>query len=1168
MDCLCGYVQRVMRFTILATVGLIAGAATIPAAQLPFDQVYVESGGFVGGEAEDFHASASALNDTWTLITNGTPGAMLNARGAGYLQSLPDGDGTIKSYATGASVDYRIQINTPGTYRLWLRWDGVNDSSDSLFAGILELADGNGGVPDWYELSGNLDANFSTKPWDGLGGAEENQPTASQNPILWTITNTGIHTLRFVVREDGSALDTWILQLASRPAPTGNGFVAVSPDTITLHHGTKAGIPVLRNDSGLIPPASVAVVSPPAYGSATPTPDGRILYIHTNGMPATDVFTYRVNDLVGLPSTAATVTVNFSTDLRIPNTTVAMPATPPPVSYSVADAFPGITFTTPTSMESPPGDTNRLFVAERRGQIHVITGIGSASPQKSLFLDISSRVDEFGFNELGMKGIAFHPGFLTNRYVFVTYCHWDGTNRRVRLSRFTANNDNPITANPSSELILINQKNDLDVHNINDIVFGPDGYLYLGIGDEGFSGNPGADGLNNSQRIDKDLWSAILRIDPDKRPGNLAPNPHEGIPLDGGNARFAIPADNPFLGATSFNGLAVSPSLVRTEFFAVGLRNPWQFSFDSLTDELWVADVGNDLWEEVTIMPPGSNGGWVFFEGNATGPRPDRIPPNGFTYQRPVWTYPHGNGTFQGFSITGGFVYRGSKYPGLYGRYLCGDYVSGNLWTIERTVGATNVTRIAGETGIVQFGLNPANGDILMLDLNNNTVRRLVASTTGAVFPETLTETGFFADLTDLAPNPGVIAYEPNLSFWSDHAIKSRWFVITNTTDRIGPEREGPWHYPAGMMWVKHFDLELDRGNPATAQRIETRVLVRTTNGAYGVSYQWNSNGTEAVLAPDAGVEFDLSITNNGLVEVQRWLIPSRAQCLACHLPSAGHSLSFNTRQLNCPGAIAGVTNNFIALLDQAGYTSNSLGNPAQLPRHVRPDETEYSLEVRARSYLAVNCGYCHTGPQSPVPGAWDGRAFVKLDQTGTILVPASSNGGDPDNRLIVPADVNHSIIWNRIAATNGFSRMPPLGSTELDAANIQLLADWISGELASRQLFAQWQVVHFGATNALNAARGDDPDLDGRSNEEEFLTYTDPNDPGSFWTGWIDEAGVTHDLANRKVTVEVSTNLNDWLFWNVPANDALPIASGQARTITLPTNEPTAAFRFVVEEP
>jgi glucose/arabinose dehydrogenase len=1159
-----------MRFT-LSVLGLYGLAGLAWGGLLPFNQVYVESGGFVGGEAEDYHATATAIDDTWTLVTNGTPGAMQNVRGTGYMRSLPDGDGTIKSFATGASIDYRIQITTPGTYRLWLRWDGVNDSSDSLFAGLLELTDGAGGLADWYELSGNLDSNFSTKPWDGLGGFEENTFAASQNPIIWTITNPGIYTLRFAVREDGSALDTWLLQLTSRPDPAGDGFVTVNPDAMTMHHQSKAGIPVLKNDTGLIPPSSVEVVDVPSFGSATPTADGRILYTHTNGAPATDTFTYRVRDIIGIPSPATSVTITFSPDLRIPNTTVSMPSAPPPVSYSVVDAFPGITFITPTSMESPPGDTNRIFVAERRGQVHVITGVGTPTPQKSLFMDISNRVDEYGNNELGMKGITFHPGFLTNGYFFLTYCHWDGSNRRVRLSRFSVNPGNPNTGNPNSEFILINQKNDLDVHNIDDILFGPDGYLYLGIGDEGFSGNPGADGLNNSQRIDKDIWSAILRIDPDKRSGNLEPNPHEGIPLDGGIARFSIPTNNPFIGATQFNGIAVNPANVRTEFYAVGLRNPWQFSFDALTDELWVADVGNDLWEEVTIMPPGGNGGWVFFEGNNPGPRPDRIPPSGFTYNRPVWEYPHGSGEFLGKSITGGFVYRGANYPGLFGKYICGDYVSGNIWTIERTAGATNITRIAGEGDIVQFGLNPANGDILMLDLGNNSIRRLVTSTVGSVFPETLTDTGFFADLSDLAPNPGVIAYQPNLSFWSDYAIKSRWFVITNTTDRVGLSLNDPWSYPAGMMWVKHFDLEMDRGNPTTKKRIETRVLVRTTNGAYGVSYQWNTNGTEATLAPDAGIDFVLAITNDGEVALQQWLIPSRAACLACHTPTAGHALSFNTRQLNCGGAIAGTSNNFIALLETAGYTSNSLGDPSRLPRHVRPDETEYSLEARTRSYLAVNCGYCHMGAQSVVPGNWDGRAFVKLDQTGLILGQASSNGGNTNNLLIVPADVNHSIIWNRIAATNGFARMPPLGTTELDPANIQLVAEWINGDLATRQSYAQWQIDRFGSTNHPNAAANADPDLDGRSNREEFLTYTDPEDPASYWTGWLDAAhgapALIHDLAHRAVTIEVSTNLNEWVFWNVPENNGLPIAEGSSRVITLDTNMPVGNFRFIVDD-
>jgi len=1130
--------------------------------QLPFDQVYVESGGFVGGEAENYHSAVSAIDDTWTLVTNGTPGAFLNMRSEGCMRSLPDGDGTIKSFTTGASMDYRIQISTPGTYRLWVRWDGVDDSSDSLFAGLLELGDGPGGVADWYELSGNLDANFSTKPWDGLGGAEENQPTASQNPLLWTITNTGIYTLRFAVREDGSAIDTWILQLISRPDPVGDGFVSVQPDSIIMHHGGKAGIPVLNNDVGLITPASVDVITSPTYGSATPTADGRILYTHTTGMPAADSFTYRVQDIIGLPSPVADVSITFSPDMRIPNTTVTMPSAPPPVSYSVVDAFPGITFASPTSMETPPGETNRLFVLQRNGELYVITGINSASPQKSLFMDISSRVQNDG-NELGAKGIAFHPGFATNHLFYLTYCHLNGGTRYVRLSLFLANTNNPNTADQASEIMLINQVNNDTVHNIDDALFGPDGYLYVGFGDEG----PQSDGANNSQRIDKDIWSAIIRIDPDFRPGNLPHNAHSGIPTN----RFLIPSDNPFIGATQFNGIAVNSNNVRTEFYAVGFRNPWQFSFDPLTDELWVGDVGNDFREEVTVMPRGGNAGWVFYEGLANGPRGDKTPPPGFVWERPVWTYPHGNGEFQGYSITGGLVYRGTVYPALFGKYICADYVTGNIWTIDRSPAATNVIRIAGEAGLVQFGLHPVSAEILLLDHGDGRVRKLIAQSSQDLFPNLLSETGFFADLSDLSPNPGVIAYQPNLSFWSDYAIKSRWFVITNTTDRIGMSLDGPWTYPAGMMWVKHFDLEMDRGNPDTKKRIETRVFVRTTNGAYGVSYQWNTNGTEAALAPDAGVTFDLAITNSGESEIQPWRIPSRAECLACHSPIAGHALSFNTRQLHCAGAIAGVSNNFIALLESAGYTSNSLGDPARLPRHVRPDETEYSLEARARSYLAVNCGYCHMGAQSVVPGNWDGRAFVKLDHTGLILGQASSNGGNTNNLLIVPADVNHSIIWNRIAATNGFSRMPPLGSTELDPANIQLIAEWISGDLATRQSFAQWQVHYFGSTNHPDASALADPDLDGSSNREEFLTYTDPDDPDSFWTGRLNATGgspaLLHDLAHRAVTIEVSTNLNEWVFWNVPENNGLPIAEGTWRVIGLDTNMPIGHFRFIVDD-
>ena len=187
------------------------------------------------------------------------------------------------------------------------------------------------------------------------------------------------------------------------------------------------------------------------------------------------------------------------------------------------------------------------------------------------------------------------------------------------------------------------------------------------------------------------------------------------------------------------------------------------------------------------------------------------------------------------------------------------------------------------------------------------------------------------------------------------------------------------------MIWAKHFDLELDRGNPATSQRIETRFLVKTATGAYGVSYKWNAAGTEAFLVPESGEEFDLPVTNAGLASIQRYHIPSRAECLNCHTPEAGSALSFNTRQLNREGsALAGLAGNFLTLLDTADYLVGLDEATTTLPRHVRPDETQFSLEARVRSYLAVNCAYCHHAGGSGPP-SWDGSPQLNLWDTRLI---------------------------------------------------------------------------------------------------------------------------------------------------------------------------------------
>lgn len=954
---------------------------------------------------------------------------------------------------------------------------------------------------------------------------------------------------------------------------TGSSGVFTVDDAITMHLLTKAGILVLNNDAGAPEPSTVEVLSSPLYGTTQVQTNGVILYEHTTGAPESDSFTYRVQDVFGTWSASATVSVTFSSDLRLPNTTITMPLEPPPSTYDVVNAFPGVSFSAPVSMGSPPADTNRLFVVQRNGEIHVITNITAATPGSLLFMDITSRVNDDG-NEEGLKSIAFHPGYATNGYFYVSYCHTSGGGTKyIRLSRFETQSGNPNAGDAGSELILINEVNNGGFHNIDNIAFGPDGYLYVGIGDEG----PQYDGSQNSQRIDKDIWSALLRIDVDKKPGNLEPNAFPSIPTDGGGlAYFSIPADNPFIGATSFNGSSVNPANVHTEFFAVGFRNPWQFSFDPLTGDIWLGDVGNAAWEEIDVVTSGGNYGWGYYEGthNAGVGHLPLPPPTGFVHTPPVWEYPHGGGEFAGYSVTGGILYRGNVYPDLYGKYLCSDYVSGNIWTITRTATETNVVRIAGEGAVVKFGLDPATDEILMVDIGDGVIRRLVGESSTAGFPQALSQTGFFADLTDLTPSPGVVAYEPNLAFWSDYAIKSRWFVITNLTDTVDYSRDDPWTFPIGMRWVKHFDLELTRGDSNTVKRIETRVLTRTPAGAFGVSYRWNDAQTDAFLVGEVGADFSIPITDGGITNMQAYHIPSRAECLICHIPGAGHALSFNTRQLNQEGELSGQGGNQIDLLEQAGYLTNLTNSVNLLPRHVRPDETEFSLEARARSYLAVNCAYCHQMGSGSAPASWDGRPELRLTDAGVVLGQASEDGGDPLNRLVVPGDPGLSIILNRIAVSNGFTRMPPIGSTELDGVSIQLITDWITDQLPAYQTYTDWRFVQFGSTNSPASEPDADPDLDWSDNEIEWLTYTDPNDDTSFWSGAsIGAAGgavsVGYVLPYRHVFVERSTNLldNSWTTWDVPGNDGIPLNTGIVHEITMPADAAEAFFRFRFEE-
>jgi mono/diheme cytochrome c family protein len=625
---------------------------------------------------------------------------------------------------------------------------------------------------------------------------------------------------------------------------------------------------------------------------------------------------------------------------------------------------------------------------------------------------------------------------------------------------------------------------------------------------------------------------------------------------------------------------------LRGEFYAIGFRHAWRFSVDPQTGEIWVGDVGQDKWEEVDILRKGGNYGWPYYEAthltttNYPGQSGMLPPPTNFVMDLPIWEYPHtsvpgADPKFSGLDVNGSLVYHGSRIPALTNTYLFGDFdAGGNIWALHRlTNGGVSVDRLAGQPGIAAFCADPRNGDLLMANYLQNKLQRLVtADVSNSSFPATLSDAGIFADLATLTPNPGIVSYEPNIAFWSDYAIKRRWFCIRDLTNTVSYVTDANWLFPGGMMWIKHFDLELTRGSPTTKKRIETRVLVKNDAGCYGVSYAWNDAGSEAFLVPDSGTNFFLSVQDGASVVQQQWEIPSRSSCLACHTVAGGHALSFNTRELNQPTNMNSFTGNQLALLSQAGYFQTPVTAPQTLPSFAAASNSAFSLEYRARSYFAMNCAQCHQ-PGGPGAPTWDARPWLTLDQTRLLNGQPNDNGNDPANKFIVPGDTSHSIVLQRILG-NGFSRMPPLATHQLDLGASNLLTAWISTELTNHQTFEQWQIAHFGSTNAPNASATADPDGDGANNFLEYLTQTDPQDPAGVWKMTLSASNsaviVSYPrVPNVGIIIETSSNLLVWASWDVAGNQPAFAATAGTTSLTGPSlPSPTGQYfraRFMV---
>ncbi len=681
------------------------------------------------------------------------------------------------------------------------------------------------------------------------------------------------------------------------------------------------------------------------------------------------------------------VVVAFGLDNRVEVTTLTFPTgLPQPGALTAVRAFPNLGFNRPVFLTAPSDGTNRIFVVEQDGRIYVFPNDRNVVG-RTLFLDITGPVSRAG-NEEGLLGLAFHPAYASNGYFYVYYSM--ANPRRSRISRFTVSAGDPNVADAGSELILLEFNQPFGNHNGGCLLFGPDGKLYISSGDGG-SGN---DPQNNAQNLGT-LLGKILRLNDDG----------------------TVPADNPFIAQAGARG----------EIWAYGLRNPWRMSFDRNTGDLWCGDVGQNRVEEIDLIVRGANYGWRDFEGDRPN-IPGGLPP----FTPPVATYTHA----LGFSVTGGYVYRGTRVPSLFGAYMYADFVTNRVWALvwDGNQVVTNAQVMTASGGVASFGEDEA-GELYFCSFDGNIYEFQDSGGGAPGLPQTLSATGIFSDTANLVPAPGVIEYDLNSPLWSDNARKRRWIALPGTA-RITFHPTDAWQFPIGTVFVKHFELDLAPGN---VQRLETRVLIRHDSGWQGYTYRWNAQQTDANLI--AGAETAVFTVEDpqapGGQRDQTWPFPSRADCLTCHTAASGRVLGVRTRQLNRGFLYPSVTDNQLRTWNHLNLFATDIGNHEQYDALPNPADATAPTADRARAYLAANCAMCHL-PNGPTPVNIDLRYGIPTSQMNTHNVAASSGGV-----RLVPGASATSVLWQRLGLLNNL-RMPPLASNLVDANGRTLIGLWI----------------------------------------------------------------------------------------------------------------------------
>jgi uncharacterized repeat protein (TIGR03806 family) len=692
---------------------------------------------------------------------------------------------------------------------------------------------------------------------------------------------------------------------------------------------------------------------------------------------------------------------SFGLTQRVVVQGLAFPPTQTPGQYAVVDPFPfaaagGI------AIASTQATPRRIYTAAQSGFIESVDldqpDLGGAVQ----YLDISDRV--VAQNEAGLIGFAFHPDYVVNGHVFVHYV--TGSPLRSRVSRFTRNAANPLTANPDSEIVIFERARSNLFHCGGMLAFGPDGFLYLSLGDD----QVGA----NAQDVTSP-FGKILRLN--------------------ANAVNTPAPNNPFAGHGGDSAFV----------WAMGLRNTWKFSFDRQTGEMWGADVGEQQREEINRIVAGGNYGWPYFEGELPYDNPQGLPYAQFI--APIHTYSPSLGQ----AITGGYVYRGTESPSLWGSYVFGDYVAGRIWALvwnAATQTVVEVREIAFGTGALPTFGEDAAGELWFSGGGELLTLEETQPGSGATIPPFLSQTGIFANLATLETVPGIVPYDVVSPLWSDGAAKRRWIALPGM-EQIAFHPTDPWTFPDGTVFVKHFELELAVGG---LRRLETRVLWVHEGQWQGVTYRWNDAQTDAELL-NSGQTMMVEVVDpfapGGTLSFA-WQFPSPANCLECHNGPAGRALGVNTPQLNKTFQYGSVADNQLRAWNNIQLFTTNIGPPTNpaFAKYVDPADTTKSSAERARSYLASNCAGCHRqdGPYAPFLD-FDLRAGIPVSDMKVVGVNANyTPPGFAGTKRIEPFDPASSILWQRMHTLNPFFRMPPLGSNRRDELGLDVVGTWIQG--------------------------------------------------------------------------------------------------------------------------